>query len=58
LHDRDWVFAPTGDGKFKRVEVKSGEMLPDHMQELLSGLQPGQQVVADALALQNTVDSK
>jgi cobalt-zinc-cadmium efflux system membrane fusion protein len=58
LHDRDWVFVPTGDGKFKRVEVKSGEMLPDHMQELLSGLQPGQQVVADALALQNTVDSK
>jgi hypothetical protein len=31
-------------------------MLPDRMQELLSGLQPGQKVVANALELQNTVE--
>jgi membrane fusion protein, heavy metal efflux system len=56
LHDRDWVYVPTEGGKFRRVEVKSGNMLPNHVQEVLSGLQPGQKVVANALELQNTVE--
>jgi cobalt-zinc-cadmium efflux system membrane fusion protein len=54
MHDRDWVYVPAGAGKFRRVEVKSGDMLPGGMQEVLSGLQPGQQVVVNALELQNT----
>jgi cobalt-zinc-cadmium efflux system membrane fusion protein len=41
LHDRDWVFIPAQD-KFKRIQVVSGEQLPSNMQEILSGLQPGQ----------------
>ena len=56
LHDRDWVYTPAGDKKFRRLEVSAGGMLPDKMQEVLSGLQPGQQVVTNALVLQNTVD--
>lgn len=56
LHDRDWVYLPLGGSKFRRVEVVSGELLPGGKQELLSGLQPGQQVVANALSLQNTVE--
>jgi hypothetical protein len=36
LHDRDWVFIPAGDKKFKRVEVHAGEMLPGNKQELLA----------------------
>jgi len=56
LHDRDWVFKPIGDGQFQRVEVTAGEMLPGNMQEINSGLGPGQQVVSNALELQNTVD--
>jgi len=56
LHDRDWVYTPLGDGRFKRVEVAGGIMLPDNMQEILSGIQPGQKVVARALVLQNTVE--
>jgi membrane fusion protein, heavy metal efflux system len=56
LHDRDWVYVPSGDGKFKRVEVTDGAMLPDGMQEILSGISPGQQVVSNALELQNSVD--
>ena len=55
LHDRDWVYLPAGDGRFHSVEVKAGAMLPGSMQEILAGLQPGQQVVANALELQNTV---
>jgi membrane fusion protein, heavy metal efflux system len=56
LHDRDWVYVPVEGGKFRRTEVKSGNMLPDRVQELLSGLQPGQKVVANALELQNTLE--
>jgi membrane fusion protein, heavy metal efflux system len=56
LHDRDWVYVPAEAGKFRRVEVKSGNMLPNRMQELLSGLRPGQKVVANALELQNTLE--
>ncbi len=58
LHDRDWVFEPTPDKKFKRVEVRGGSMLPNGMQEILSGLQPGQQVVSNAVVLENTVENQ
>ncbi len=57
LHDRDWVYIPT-QGKFKRIEVVSGEQLPNNMQEILSGLQPGQQVVTNAINLQNAIDNE
>ena len=60
LHDRDWVYLPAGgkgnEKKFRRVEVTSGDTLPNNMQELLSGLQPGQQLVSNALVMQNTVE--
>jgi cobalt-zinc-cadmium efflux system membrane fusion protein len=56
LHDRDWVYLPVGDRKFRRIEVTSGDMLPDNMQVVLTGLQPGQQVVSNALVMQNTVE--
>lgn len=58
LHDRDWVFAPTADKKFRRVEVRGGDTLPNQMQEILSGLQPGQQVVTNAVVLQNAADNQ
>jgi cobalt-zinc-cadmium efflux system membrane fusion protein len=56
LHDRDWVYVPVEGKKFRRLEVVSGDMLPNKMQEILSGLEPGQQVVTNALELQNTVE--
>ena len=52
LHDRDWVFIPAGDKEFKRIEVRAGKMLDGNCQEILSGMQPGQQVVAKALLLE------
>ena len=57
LHDRDWVFVPAQE-KFKRIQVVSGEQLPSNMQEILSGLQPGQQVVTNAVNLQNVIDNE
>jgi cobalt-zinc-cadmium efflux system membrane fusion protein len=56
LHDREWVYTPISAGHFKRLEVVSGNMLPDNMQEVVSGLKPGARVVSNALALQNTVE--
>jgi len=55
LHDRDWVFVPAGSNQFKRLEVHGGKTLPDGKQEILSGLEPGQQVVTNALSLESTV---
>jgi cobalt-zinc-cadmium efflux system membrane fusion protein len=56
LHDRDWVYVPIGGGHFKRLEVVAGKMLPNNMQEVISGIKPGDQVVSNALVLQNTVE--
>jgi cobalt-zinc-cadmium efflux system membrane fusion protein len=56
LHDRDWVYVPMGGNKFRRVEVEAGGNLPSKMQEIVSGIQPGQQIVSNALVLQNTVE--
>jgi cobalt-zinc-cadmium efflux system membrane fusion protein len=56
LHDRDWVYAALGGGHFKRQEVVAGATLPGNIQEVISGLKPGDQVVSNALELQNTVE--
>jgi len=58
LHDRDWVYVPSNDKQFRRVEVTGGDMLPESMQEVLSGISPGQRVVANALEFQNTVETQ
>ncbi len=58
LHDRDWVFLPDTNKQFRRTEVVAGSTLPNQMQEILSGLTPGQKVVVDALTLQNAVDNE
>ena len=52
LHDRDWVYLPAGANRFKRAEVHAGKMLEGNRQEILSGIQAGQQVVANALLLE------
>ena len=56
LHDRDSIFVPTEDGRFRRVEIRSGKMLAGNLQEVLSGIQPGQRVIANALVFENSVD--
>ena len=56
LHDRDWVYIPMESGQFRRIEVTGGKMLPGNSQEIVSGLEPGQRVVSNALVLQNTVE--
>jgi cobalt-zinc-cadmium efflux system membrane fusion protein len=57
MHDRDFVFVPAPDKKFRRLEVVSGNLLPDNpnVQEVISGLKPGQQVVTNALVLDHVL---
>jgi cobalt-zinc-cadmium efflux system membrane fusion protein len=57
MHDRDFVFVPALDKKFRRVGVVSGDVLPDNsnLQEIKSGLKPGQQVVTNALVLDHVL---
>jgi cobalt-zinc-cadmium efflux system membrane fusion protein len=56
LHDREWVYTPISPGHFKRLEVVTGNILPGDLQEVISGIRPGDQVVSNALPLQNTLE--
>jgi cobalt-zinc-cadmium efflux system membrane fusion protein len=56
LHDREFVYTPAGNGAFKRIEVTTGNTLAGNMQEIISGIKPGDQIVANALVLQDTVE--
>ena len=58
LHDRDWVFVPADDNRFRRVEVHAGNMLPGNKQEILSGIGPGQKVVSNVLQLEATLEAQ
>jgi membrane fusion protein, heavy metal efflux system len=65
LHDRDWVFVPADGNKFRRVEVKAGDMVGDK-QTILAQVQnakempfpSGQQVVSNVLQLEATLEAQ
>jgi cobalt-zinc-cadmium efflux system membrane fusion protein len=57
LHDRDWVFVPAGGNQFRRVEVRTGEIV-NGKQAILSGIQSGQQVVSNVLQLETTLENQ
>jgi membrane fusion protein, heavy metal efflux system len=57
LHDREWVYTPLGNGRFRRQEITAGNMLDGNKtQEVINGIKPGDQVIASALVFQNTVE--
>lgn len=56
LHDREWVYTPLGNGRFRRLEIVAGDMLPGSLQEVISGVNPGDKVVLNALVFQDTVE--
>jgi membrane fusion protein, heavy metal efflux system len=57
MHDRDFVFVPAPEKKFRRLEVVSGDLLAENkaLQEIKSGLKPGQLVVSNALVLDHVL---
>jgi membrane fusion protein, heavy metal efflux system len=56
IHDRDYVYVPAPQNKFRRIEVVSGDSLPNNMQDVMSGIKAGEQVVTNALVLEHTND--
>jgi membrane fusion protein, heavy metal efflux system len=58
LHDRNWVFVPADGNRFRRVEVKAGNMLPGDRQEIASGIAPGQRVVSNVMQFETTLESQ
>jgi cobalt-zinc-cadmium efflux system membrane fusion protein len=57
MQDRDFIFVPAPGNRFRRVEVVGGDLLQDNtnLQEIKSGLAPGQQVVTNALVLDHVL---
>jgi cobalt-zinc-cadmium efflux system membrane fusion protein len=51
LHDKDWVFVPAGDHRFRRLEIHAGRVATNGAQQILAGLHPGDRVVANALEI-------
>ena len=56
LHDRDWVYVPAPDQSLRRVEVVGGKLLAGDLQEIKSGIEPGQTLVKDALVLERAIN--
>jgi cobalt-zinc-cadmium efflux system membrane fusion protein len=56
LHDADWVFVRVAPGTYRRVQVRAGGQLDGGLQEILAGLAPGQEVVANALRFVEAVE--
>lgn len=56
LHDKDWVYTPQGEGKFRRVALQLGPTLSDGSQQVISGLKPDDQVVLNALQFSSAVE--
>jgi membrane fusion protein, heavy metal efflux system len=58
LHDKDWVFRKVGDKTFRKIEVQADGLAPDGMQEIRAGVNPGDEVVANALEFSTEVAEK
>jgi len=57
MHDRDYIYVPAPGNRFRRVDVVGGDLLQTNtnLQEIKSGLTPGQQVVTNALVLDHVL---
>jgi cobalt-zinc-cadmium efflux system membrane fusion protein len=58
LHDKDWVFRHEGDRRYRRVEIQAGVQLADGYHTVLSGIQPGDKLVANALQFSAAMEQK
>jgi membrane fusion protein, heavy metal efflux system len=56
IHDRDFVYVPAPGNKFRRVEVIGGDTLPNNVQEVKSGIEPGDQVISNAVVLDHVLE--
>jgi cobalt-zinc-cadmium efflux system membrane fusion protein len=55
LHDKDWVFRKAGAQQFRRVEVHAGAADADGTQQISTGLNAGDELIANALEFSSSV---
>ena len=58
LHDKDWVFIPVGDNKFKRVALQLGPQAADGAVQVVGGLKAQDKVVGNALQMSSAVEEQ
>jgi membrane fusion protein, heavy metal efflux system len=58
LHDKDWVFRKDSGSSFRKIAVQADSIAPDGMQEIRSGVKPGDEVVSNALEFSTDVADK
>ncbi len=58
LHDKDWVFVPAGDKQFRRIALQLGPQSTDGLVQVISGLEPGNKVVSNALQLSSAAEEQ
>jgi cobalt-zinc-cadmium efflux system membrane fusion protein len=58
LHDKNWVFMPLGDNRFRKMEVQIGPAAGDNLQQILAGLKIGDKVVVNALQFSSASETK
>jgi cobalt-zinc-cadmium efflux system membrane fusion protein len=58
MHDKDWVFVPLGGKQFLRQEVQLGPVLPDGVQQVMTGLEAQSKVVINALQFSSASESQ
>lgn len=58
LHDKDWVFRAEGGRRFRRIEIQAGRVSDDGFEEVLTGLAPGDKIVANALQFSSAADTE
>jgi len=58
LHDKDWVFRKEGGNRFRKIAVQADGLAPDGMQEIRSGVKPGDVLVTNALEFSTEVAEK
>lgn len=58
LQDRDWVFVKINDKQFRRTEVQALPAGQDGYQQIVAGVNPGEQVAANALQFSRAVENQ
>lgn len=58
LHDKDWVFRKEGEKQFRKIAVDADGVTPDGMQQIHSGVKPGDELVTNALEFSTEVAEK
>jgi len=58
LHDKDWIFRKDGSNQFRRMEVHALGATPDGFTELADGIEPGKEIIANALEFSTMVSGQ